>query len=409
MVKKEIEFETLHSNKHRIYLLCGIVCVVVLMVTLIVTTSKAKYKTTESIPLLNGTINYTLADLNIVAMYLDGEQVDILPDGNYELTEDSYCTNEENVKDETITLSYDSATKGLSVSPMTRKGTKCYLYFEKGVSASETILASENAPTDQTTDWTGGTTYYYTGNPNNWVQFGGFWWRIIRINGDGSIRMIYQGTSANTTGTGTQIGTSAFNRLWDNNAYVGYMYTSGQRQGHDNPSTIKGILDQWYQQNLADDDEYIDGNIGFCGDRRVTSGNGITESTDYQPYTRISNSSPSLSCEDADIYTTTDSSIGNKALTYPIGLISTDEAMFAGIPNWNSSNNSNYLYTGQSYWTISPSHTLNAHVFFLRGDGSLYYKIVDSGYGVRPVINLRNDVQITGSGTTSNPFKIETF
>ena len=60
------------------------------------------------------------------------------------------------------------------------------------------ILASDNPPTGQTTDWTGGTTYYYTGNPNNWVQFGGFWWRIIRINGDGSIRMIYQGTSANT-------------------------------------------------------------------------------------------------------------------------------------------------------------------------------------------------------------------
>ena len=61
--------------------------------------------------------------------------------------------------------------------------------------ACQTILASENAPTGQTIDWTGKTSYYYIGNPNNWLQFAGFYWRIIRINGDGSIRMIYQGVA----------------------------------------------------------------------------------------------------------------------------------------------------------------------------------------------------------------------
>ena len=76
MVKRGIEFETLHSNKHRIYLLCGIVCVVVLMVTLIVTTSKAKYRTTQSIPFIQGTINYSPYDYRTVAMYIDGEPVD---------------------------------------------------------------------------------------------------------------------------------------------------------------------------------------------------------------------------------------------------------------------------------------------------------------------------------------------
>ena len=86
--------------------------------------------------------------------------------------------------------------------------------------------------------------------------------------------MIYQGTGFNKTGTRTQIGTSAFNSLSNNNMYVGYMYTSGQRQGHDDPSTIKGILDTWYQNNLADEADYIDGNAGFCGDRRVSSGTG---------------------------------------------------------------------------------------------------------------------------------------
>ena len=274
--------------------------------------------------------------------------------------------------------------------------------------ASDSILASPNPPTGQTTDWTGQTTYYYTGNPNNWVQFAGFWWRIIRINGDGTIRMIYQGTSANETGTRTQIQTSAFNSSSDINAYVGYMYTSGQRQGHDNPSTIKGILDNWYSRNLADDAEYIDGNAGFCGDRRVSSGSGTgTSVTDYQPYTRISNSSPSLSCEKADIYTIDEFEHGNGALTYPIGLISADEAMFAGIPNWSGSNQNNYLYTDQTYWTMSPSDLHSgASVFVVDHDGYFDYYGVYNTRGVRPVINLKSAIAITGSGTTSDPFKV---
>ena len=275
--------------------------------------------------------------------------------------------------------------------------------------AANYILASDNPPTGQTTDWTGQTTYYYTGNPNNWVQFGGFWWRIIRINGDGTIRMIYQGTNANVAGSGTQIEESAFNSSASDNMYVGYMYTSGQRQGHDDPSTIKGILDTWYQNNLADEADYIDGNAGFCGDRRVSSGTGIgTSNTNYQPYTRINNSSPSLSCETLDIYTTSGSSTGNGALTYPIGLISADEAMLAGIPNWNNSNSNNYLYTRQNYWTMSPSWVNDGKTigFIINSSGSLIWDGVDLTNGVRPVINIRADVELTGSGTTSDPFKV---
>ena len=87
-INKEIEFETLHSNKHRIYLLCGIVCVVVLMVTLIITTSIAKYRTTQSMPLINGTINYDLSDLNLIGVYIqEGEEyvkTDTIPTSGYE-------------------------------------------------------------------------------------------------------------------------------------------------------------------------------------------------------------------------------------------------------------------------------------------------------------------------------------
>ena len=284
-------------------------------------------------------------------------------------------------------------------------------------SAGDYILASDNPPTGQTTDWTNngtGITYYYTGNPNNWVQFGGFWWRIIRINGDGTIRMIYQGTSANETGAGTQIGYSAFNDSYDNNMYVGYMYTSGQVHGSGTSSDIKRVLDEWYSNNLATNyGQYIDGNAGFCGDRTpytntsgTTSGGGTgTTRTYYGARIRlIGNNNPSLQCDSQDIYTTSGSSTGNGALDYPIGLLIADEFPLAGGLD-------SYLYTGLVYWTITPYHfnptnvNYGAYVFTVMY-GSLDDSRLDSGYGVRPVINLRSDVSLTGSGTTSDPFKV---
>ena len=125
---KEIEFETLYSNKHRIRFLIGFVCVVVLLVIFIISRSHAKYRVTESIPLVNGTINYSLADLNIVAITVDREVSDTIPEGNYELTEDSYCTvNGE--EDSSISISYEGDIQLLTVAPFTTKGTKCYLNF----------------------------------------------------------------------------------------------------------------------------------------------------------------------------------------------------------------------------------------------------------------------------------------
>ncbi|HIS86746.1 MAG TPA: hypothetical protein IAB49_01240 [Candidatus Caccenecus avistercoris] len=409
-----MNFEVIKRSHIKRNILIGVVVVLVLS-AIILTFTRAKYKITESMDLVNGTINYELSDFNLIGAYIqEGDsytQVDEIPTSGYEFNaEKSYCTvNGENIN---ATIAFDMTSQTLSVVPLTTKGTKCYLYFDEKASGGNYILAGDNPPTNSTTDWTGGTSYYYTGNPNNWVQFGGFWWRIIRINGDGTIRMIYQGTSANTTGSGTQIGESFFNSSYNNNMYVGYMYTSGQRQGTGSSSAIKGVLDQWYSvtSGLTAYSDYIDGNAGFCGDRRVSSGNGIgTSVTNYQPYTRISNSSPSLSCEDADIYTTTDSSTGNKSLTYPIGLISADEAMFAGIPIWNNSSPSNYLCTEEYYWTMSPSffEGISAYVFNIDSSGSLvdnYY--VNRTHRVRPVINLRADVSLTGSGTTSDPFKV---
>ena len=234
--------------------------------------------------------------------------------------------------------------------------------------------------------------------------------------------MIYQGTSANITGTGTQIGTSAFNTSYVDNMYVGYMYESNQVHGLTSSSTIKGVLDEWYQNNLTGVSDKIDGNAGFCGDRQpstsltTSNGNGGTGTamTYYGGQLRLveSNAGPTFDCKSSsDLYTTSGSGAGNGKLAYPIGLITADETVYGGLL-WGESNDSNYLYTRQGYWTISPAHFLTnisyARVFYVMPDGGLYNNgnDVDFKYGVRPVINLKADVSLTGTGTASDPYVV---
>ena len=70
-----------------------------------------------------------------------------------------------------------------------------------------------------------GESYYYRGAvKNNYVSFAGFIWRIIRRNGDGSIRMIYSGKSTSDTGEDITLGKSAYNEKYWDPTYVGYKY-----------------------------------------------------------------------------------------------------------------------------------------------------------------------------------------
>ena len=394
--------------------------------------TKANFKKEERINLANDTIKENIKENNLVGIYINTDsgytKTDTIPDG-YVLNEsESYCTvdGEEYAN---ISLSYDTTTKSLSVTSMTTKGTKCYLYFdEKGPANIQELIASKNLATRTdfsttlTEDTTGtiyyedtskGTTYYFAGNPtDNWVKFADKYWRIIRINEDGSLRIIYQGTSANTTGTGTQTGTSAFNSSYNNNAYVGFKYTTNNVHGTGTNSTILTALNTWYSSNLSSYADKIDGNAGFCNDRTAYSGSGTgISATDYAAYNRlVNNKQPSFECSNSsDLYTTSGSSQGNKALQYPIGLITADEVAYAG-GVYGQTNQSYYLYTGQYYWTMSPSffNGSYAHVFIVWSDGFLSSTNVNSTTpGVRPVINLKSSVQITGGdGSSGNPYVI---
>ena len=436
-----MKIETLkQSHLKRNIIIIGVVTILIISAVMLNFT-RAKYKTTQSIPLVNGTINYSLADFNAVAIYVNGDsgytKADTIPDG-YVLNEsESYCTiNGE--KDTNISLSYDTATKSLSVTPMTTKGTKCYLYFdEKEITNIQELIASKNLTTRTdfsttlTEDTTGtiyyadtskGRTYYFAGNPtDNWVKFADFYWRIIRINEDGSLRLIYSGDgSAQTIGTGTQTETSTFSinsSTYNNNAYVGYMYTLGSLRGTTTDSGIKKKLDTWYQNNLSSYADKIDGNAGFCGDRTPSTsrsstnnqgGTGTTE-TYYGGYIRlITNKQPTFECPDGDLYTTKGSEDGNKALTYPIGLITADEVAYAG-GVYGQTNESYYLYTNSNYWTMSPRFFTGgfARVCYVILDGNFGGSGVHDTFGVRPVINLKSSVQITGGdGSSGNPYVI---
>ena len=399
-----MEIEKLKKSNTKRYIIIGSI-VVLILAGITLTFTKAKYKTTTSIPLVNGTINYDLSDLNLIGVYIqEGEeykQTNEIPTSGYEFnSEESYCTIN-NERDDTITLNFDMTTQNLTVTPLTKKGTKCYLYFDEKASAGDTILAASK-PQGQTTDWINkgqGVTYYYTGaNPDNWVYFAGFYWRIIRINGDGSIRMIYQGTSANTTGSGTQTGTSAFNNSYNNKTYVGLVYDGTNQHGSGTPSTIMTNLNNWYNSNLASyEEKYIDTGTGFCSDRNMASGYNFNSGGTiyYAPYDR--QSSGSLQCHDDDVLSQDNGKIPN-----PIGLLTSDEYVLAGKAD-------SYLDVGINYWTMSP-YGFNgsfAGVFCVRSSGNLYGDWVYYTNGVRPVINLKSAITITGEGNIDKPFKVQ--
>ena len=279
-----------------------------------------------------------------------------------------------------------------------------------------------------------GTSYYYRGNvDNNYVKFAGYYWRILRVNGDGSIRMIYAGDAdvidalpnktevlangyndANTDYT--QIGTSVYNSSRNDNAYVGYMYgttgasTYNETHANINDSTIKGIVDNWYKTNIEDAGyaNHINDTL-FCNDRSFhsnNSGTGVgTSATNYRPHS----DNKTLKCsQQNDRFTVDDVSVGNGDLTYPVGLLTTDEVYLAG--GDNDSNSEYYLYTGNYYWTMSPDNfngsSANVRSMFLNGS-ALYDYFVNYSFGVRPVLNLKSGSLKSGSGTALDPFEVE--
>ena len=295
-----------------------------------------------------------------------------------------------------------------------------------------------------------GTSYYFRGAvENNYVQFGkgktsdnstqhDLLWRIVRINGDGSIRLVLDG----------DIGESKFNNIDSAssvNKYVGYTYDNGTPCTNSNPcqsynvattnedargetyhggenSTIKKYLEDWYYDNLKSYDQYIAYGI-YCNDTSYGS-----ESEDgyfsYGPYQRLlKNTSPQLTCPDPTADSNENESVTTvnniKYHTYggvyklKIGLLSADEIVLAGFKLLNGGvTESNYLYysnrSSNWFWSASPSDKANG--FFVNlYDRYLSVDSVNLTFTVRPVINLSTvGLTATGEGTAEKPFVVKT-
>ena len=301
-----------------------------------------------------------------------------------------------------------------------------------------------------------GDTYYFRGaSDNNYVSFAGSTWRIMRVNGNGSVRLLYEG----------DIGSVDFSQdPKSDNAYIGYMYGSPSKTSYEDTHTnssdsiIKKVLDSWYENNILNKyDDYID-DMYFYNDRSTTksipyysqivslpvhyspvgggdygvdTGLGYgTNVTYYGTWIRLvdnvekyysnnigsPDSYPTFYCSTAnDCYTSNSQMYGVNVLKYPIATITMDDAVFAGAGyKENSANDSTYIYNGtrfqlNAFPLYTPRNSVTIPVCSMMGIHSLGNGWITCGsrgnFAVRPVINVKGDLVVSsGNGTKTSPY-----
>ena len=431
-------------NNYSRYLYLGLSCILVF--TLGIYFAFSKFFVSKEEAVIKTTVgNFIQGDV-VIGAYIDGEYSNTIPgkDDGY-IVEKVVCDND-------ATAEWNNDKWGLFTTNLSKR-TKCNVYFKKVISKVPDIIAtvdtSGKCPTvneDGSVNVTAveatngylckakdayGDSYYYRGNvTNNYVKFADKYWRIVRINGDGTVRVIYDGTSAHANGESSsdrQIGTSAFNSSNNDNAYVGYMYgttgasTYAAAHANTNDSTIKAYIDNWYKTNILGtaNEQYLADNV-FCNDRSLAgnnTGTGAGTSTSYyrwyngpwegESYSKYNNKMMLTCPQQNDAFTVSDTTKGNGALTYPVGLLSTDEIALAS--GWNVSYSGYYLYSGQDWWASSPyffdGNRADVRSVYSNGRAN-YGGYVSLVYGVRPVFNLKAEVLKYGDGTLDNPYHL---
>ena len=302
--------------------------------------------------------------------------------------------------------------------------------------ASEALLAS--------TEDDNGTSYYFRGAvTNNYVEFANKCWRIVRVGGDGSVKLILHNDNptgaanpcdaANNSASaafarynGTTY-TSAFNSSYNDNAYVGFKYGtpgSGTYQAthaNTNNSTILTNLETWYTNNLKTYESVIDDTV-WCNDKT-----NVTD-TSYNPSSYGGNATGLGYGTNVTYYGATQRLVGTSGsaggtgpslkcngelskINSKVGLITADELAYAGYV-YKQNNTTTYLQenaTDTYWWSLSPYSFDggDARVWRVRGgngDFGNYY--VSGAIGVRPSISLKSTTNVTGEGTSSSPFII---
>ena len=286
-----------------------------------------------------------------------------------------------------------------------------------------------------------GTSYYFRGAvKNNYVQFANKCWRIVRVNGDGSIKLVLHNDNTSSSSSPCAASnnsttaafarysgssyTSTFNDNYNDNAYIGFMYGAtgasdyASAHANTNKSTILTNLETWYTNNLASYADKLADTI-WCNDKSTVSG-GLgygTNETDYAAYNRLaSTKQPTLKCPNDNNggklskFTVDDTTNGNGNLTYKIGLLTADEIAFSGSIAYTY-NRSTYLQenTGTTWWwSLSPGYFDGDYAFvWFVNSGLLRNYGVYSDIGLRPAISLVSSTSVTGNGTSDNPYVVK--
>ena len=300
-----------------------------------------------------------------------------------------------NIYKVTITSTDQKNTKEYKINVKVKQIEKVSIFGKKYevIDAEPTLTTSSNNTSDasglykSTATNTGEPTYYFRGNvTNNYVSFAGFTWRIVRVNEDGTIRIVMQSGINNNTNY-------SFNLNFIYN--YSYMYYTN--------STAKTQLESWYQTNIGGNtnlaSKVVTG-LYYCEQAKIKEEGGWTSGsatmTVYSSYT------PDFKC-------TTDGN-GKGQVNANVGLLSYDEVIYAG-GYYRKDNSKYYLYNSAiQWWTMSPAGVIvsNSYSSVWRiytagysGSGSVY-----DSFCFRPVLNLKADISVTGTGTSSDPFVI---
>ena len=362
------------------------------------------------------------------------------------VTSDTYANSYADLVGKYLT-SKSISNAGSSTAGTMKTTTNLYsVYYVVSATATEFTYkpVSSNKNTNEaivaSTEDDYGTSYYYRGSvDNNYVQFANKCWRIVRITGDGSVKLVLhndngaestspcnsQNNSENAAfaNYGGDTYTSAFNSSYNDNAYVGFKYgtagSSGYASTHanTNKSTILTNLETWYTNNLGSYEDKIADTV-WCSDKSIVTDTtfdpfGITptglgygsNNTYYASLQRLvsadgtpGGTGPTLKCSGE-----------LSKITTKIGLLSADELAFAGYAA-GLFHPTSYLQenaTGSWWWSLSPIVFLNgkAGVWVVGGeDGRLGDDGVVDLFAVRPSISLKSTTNVTGDGTSSSPF-----
>ena len=315
-----------------------------------------------------------------------------------------------------------------------------------------------------------GTSYYFRGAvTNNFVEYANMCWRIVRVTGDGSIKLVlynYNGlTSTNNTPSSStpcnvtgdtyayaryegDTYTSKFNSNYDDNAYIGLMYgTAGassyvEAHANTNASTILTNLNKWYTNVLSKQANFNDNQLAdtiWCNDKSVVTDTtfnpisltlgtnyGYGDNTNFYSATKrlvqassysAGGTGPTLICPNDNNggklskFTVSDTRYGNGNLDKKIGLLTADELALAGYAG-GLFNTTTYLQENAKdtwWWSLSPNDFGGSNTRVWRVIGSTGYfgsNYVDRAAGVRPSISLKPFTNVTGNGTSDTPYKI---